>query len=100
MPDVFTSKKRSQVMSMIRKKNTKPEMLVRKFLFSKGLRYRLHQSRMVGNPDIVLSKNKIAIFVNGCFWHAHKNCRLNKLPKSNTNYWTPKILGNAERDKR
>lgn len=87
-------------MSKIRKTNTKPELLVRKFLFGKGLRYRIHNKKLIGNPDIVLSKFKTVVFVNGCFWHAHENCKLNRMPKSNTDYWIPKILGNVERDKK
>jgi DNA mismatch endonuclease (patch repair protein) len=87
-------------MSRIRKTNTKPEIIVRRFLFSSGFRYRVHVRKLIGNPDIVLSRYKIAIFINGCFWHAHKNCRLNRMPKSNVNYWIPKIEGNVERDKK
>jgi DNA mismatch endonuclease (patch repair protein) len=100
MGDIFSRKKRSEIMSRIRKTNTKPELSVRQFLFSQGLRYRLYNKSLPGNPDIVLTKFKTLIFVNGCFWHAHKNCKYNKLPKSNTSYWTPKILGNVERDVR
>ncbi len=100
MKDVFSKKKRSEVMSRIRKTNTKPELIVRRFLFSMGLRYRLYNKNLPGNPDIVLSKYKIVIFINGCFWHAHDNCKYNKIPKSNIHYWRPKILGNKERDKR
>ena len=87
-------------MSKIRKTNTKPEILVRRFLFSRGLRFRIHNKNLIGNPDIILAKFKTIVFVNGCFWHAHKNCKYNKPPKSNTDYWIPKILKNVERDKR
>jgi DNA mismatch endonuclease (patch repair protein) len=100
MRDVFSKKKRSEVMSKIRKTNTKPELLVRSFLFKNGLRFRTYSKKLIGNPDIVLPKFKTIIFVNGCFWHAHKNCKYNKPPKSNTDYWIPKILRNSERDKR
>ena len=98
MTDVHKQEVRSYIMSQIKSKDTKPEMIVRMFLFKKGYRYRLHVNSLPGNPDIVLQKYKTIIFVNGCFWHAHKNCKLNKLPKSKTEYWTPKILGNVERD--
>lgn len=100
MKDVFTKKKRSEVMSKIRKTNTKPELLVRSFLFKQGFRFRIYNKNLSGNPDIVLPKYKTVIFVNGCFWHAHKNCEYNKMPKSNMDYWIPKILKNVERDKR
>jgi DNA mismatch endonuclease, patch repair protein len=100
MGDSFSKEKRSEVMSKIRKTNTKPELLVRKFLFGRGLRYRLYNKYLSGNPDLVLPKYKTVIFVNGCFWHAHKNCKLNRMPKSNTEYWLPKIVKNVDRDKR
>ena len=98
MKDVFSKKKRSEVMSKIRKTDTKPELIVRRFLFSLGFRYRIYNKNLPGNPDIVLSKYKILVFINGCFWHAHDNCKLNRMPKSNLHYWMPKILGNKERD--
>lgn len=91
--------KRSYTMSLIRKTDTKPEIQVRKFLFKEGFRYRLYNKKLPGNPDIVLPKYKAIIFVNGCFWHAHEGCRLNRMPKSRIEYWVPKILGNVERDK-
>ena len=100
MNDKFSKEKRSEIMSKIRKTNTKPELITRKFLFSKGLRYRIHNKKLIGNPDIVLPKYKTVIFVNGCFWHAHNDCKLNRAPKSNIDYWIPKILKNVERDKR
>ncbi len=87
-------------MSKIRKTNTKPEMLVRKFLFNNGFRFHIHDKKLHGNPDIVLPKYKTIVFVNGCFWHAHKNCKYNETPKTNTNYWIPKLQGNVERDKK
>lgn len=86
-------------MSQIRKTNTKPEIRVRKFLFKEGFRYRLYNKKLPGNPDIVLPKYKAIIFVNGCFWHAHEGCKYNRMPKTRTEYWVPKILGNAQRDK-
>ena len=85
-------------MSQIKKTNTKPELRLRSYLFKNGFRFRLYNKRLPGNPDIVLPKYKTIIFVNGCFWHAHKNCKYNKMPKSNTTYWVPKILRNVERD--
>lgn len=91
---------RSITMSKIRKTDTRPELCVRKYLFKEGLRYRLYNKKLPGNPDIVLPKYKAIIFVNGCFWHAHENCKYNRLPKSRIEYWHPKILGNVERDKR
>ena len=99
MADKISKKARSYTMSRIRAKNTTPEIIVRKFLFNKGFRYRIHSSTLPGKPDIVLAKYTTVIFVHGCFWHAHDNCKYNKLPKSRTEYWTPKILGNKERDK-
>ena len=85
-------------MSRIRSKDTKPELLVRKFLFSQGFRYRLHNKKVPGNPDIVFAKHKLAIFIHGCFWHGHKNCSNASTPKSNTGYWVPKIERNMKRD--
>lgn len=100
MPDVFKPEIRSYVMSRIRKTDTKPEVAVRKFLFNHGFRYRVHYRKLPGIPDIVLPKYKVVIFVNGCFWHAHEGCKYNKPPKSNKNYWIPKIERNVERDKK
>lgn len=85
-------------MSRIRSKDTKPEMAVRKYLFAHGFRYRLHDKKLPGKPDIILPKYKTVIFVHGCFWHAHENCRYAVMPKSNTEYWTKKISGNGSRD--
>lgn len=99
MTDVFSKEKRSEVMSHIRGRDTKPEMIVRRFLFSKGFRYRLHSKGLPGHPDIVLKKYRTVIFVNGCFWHGH-DCKYGHLPKSNTQYWGPKISSNMERDKK
>lgn len=96
--DRITKEHRSWNMSRIRGKNTAPEMLVRRFLYSQGIRYRLH-AKLPGKPDIVIRKNKAAIFINGCFWHGH-NCKFAVTPKSNTNFWQSKISGNVERDQR
>lgn len=85
-------------MSKIRSKNTKPEILLRKALFAKGYRYRINDKKMPGKPDIVLPKYKTAIFVNGCFWHGHDNCKIAHIPKSNIEYWSNKIVKNKKRD--
>lgn len=86
-------------MAAIRGKDTKPELLVRKFLFSRGFRYRLNHPRLPGHPDIVLRKYRTVIFVNGCFWHGHENCMYFRLPKTNVDFWKNKIERNRERDK-
>lgn len=98
MVDVLTPEQRRHCMSRIRSKNTKPEILVRKFLFAHGFRYRIHVKTLPGTPDIVLKKYKTVIFVNGCFWHGHEGCRYAHLPKSNLEYWETKINRNKERD--
>jgi DNA mismatch endonuclease (patch repair protein) len=85
-------------MSQIKGKNTKPEILVRKFLFGKGYRFRIHSTGLPGKPDIVLTKYKIVIFVNGCFWHGHEGCKYFVIPKTRTDWWTAKIYKNRERD--
>jgi DNA mismatch endonuclease (patch repair protein) len=85
-------------MSRIRGKDTKPEILVRKTLFSNGFRYRLHVKKLPGKPDIVLPKLKTVIFVHGCYWHGHENCRYFALPKTRTDWWRNKINGNKLRD--
>jgi DNA mismatch endonuclease (patch repair protein) len=86
-------------MSRIKGKDTKPEILVRKFLHANGFRYKLHDKSLPGKPDIVLRKYNAVIFVNGCFWHGHTGCKLNRIPKNNQEYWIPKITGNVKRDK-
>ncbi len=100
MADTKSKEARSKNMSAIRSKNTKPEVIVRKYLFSNGFRYRINVSKLAGKPDIVLSKYKTVIFVNGCFWHLHEGCKYFVWPKDNADYWQKKILGNVERDKR
>lgn len=85
---------------LVKGKNTKPEILLRKYLFSKGFRYRINVKSIVGSPDIVFRKYKTVIFVNGCFWHAHEGCNIFRLPKTNTEYWELKINKNIERDKK
>lgn len=96
--DKLTKKARSENMARVKNKNTKPETLVRKFLFSKGLRFRKNDKRYPGCPDIVLPKYKTAIFVNGCFWHCHEGCREFTIPKTNIEFWTNKLNSNKKRD--
>lgn len=85
-------------MSQIKGKNTKPEMIVRRFLFGKGFRYKLHDKSLPGKPDIVLPKYKAILFIHGCFWHGHKGCKYFKLPVTRQEYWHPKIENNIKRD--
>ncbi len=99
MSDNHTKEVRSMNMSHIRSTNSKPEEIVRKYLFSKGLRYRKNVKTLPGKPDIVLKKYKTVVFVNGCFWHMH-DCGRFVMPSSNTDYWSKKIEGNVERDRR
>jgi DNA mismatch endonuclease (patch repair protein) len=91
MADVHDQKTRSFNMSRIKGKNTMPEMVVRRFLFANGFRYRLHDKRLPGKPDIVLPKYKTVIFINGCFWHGHEGCRYFVIPKTRTEFWLNKI---------
>jgi len=98
MADVHSKEVRSYNMSRIKGKNTKPEMLVRKFLHKNGFRYRLHVKDLPGKPDIVLPKYKTVIFVHGCFWHGHEGCRYYVVPKTRTEWWLNKIRGNATND--
>ena len=91
--------KRSYNMSRIRAKDTKPELVVRKILFKNGYRYRLHSNRVVGRPDIIFEKRKKIIFVHGCFWHRHANCKYSTLPKTNKSFWKRKFDDNVRRDK-
>lgn len=100
MTDTMTPEQRSRCMSAIKSNDTKPEMLVRKYLHGMGLRYGVHNKKLPGSPDIVLRKYKTVIFINGCFWHGHDNCRYYRLPKSNIEFWQTKINRNRERDKR
>lgn len=98
--DVHDKETRSYNMSCIKGKGTKPEEIVRKYLFSQGFRYRKNYKRLPGSPDIVLPKYKTVIFVNGCFWHGHENCRYFVVPKTNTEFWLNKIETNRQRDVR
>lgn len=99
MADKLTGEQRHHCMSSIKSKNTKPELLVRKFLFGRGFRYRLNHPRLPGHPDLVLRKYRTVIFVNGCFWHGHENCKYFCLPKTNIDFWQKKIERNKVRDK-
>lgn len=96
MADVMTPKQRSRCMAAVKGKDTKPEMIVRKYLFSRGMRFRVQVRKLPGNPDIVLPKYKTVIFVNGCFWHGHEDCKYFRLPKSNVEFWKEKIKRNIE----
>lgn len=98
--DVHDKKTRSYNMSQIKGKNTKPEELVRKYLFAHGFRYRKNDKRLPGSPDIVLPKYKTVIFVNGCFWHAHAGCKYFVWPQNNADFWKEKIQNNISRDKK
>jgi len=98
MADVHSKETRSYNMSRIRSKDTKPEMLVRRFLHKNGFRYRLHVKNLPGKPDIVLPKYKTVIFIHGCFWHGHEGCRYYVVPKTRTEWWLNKINGNITND--
>ncbi|MBQ2951888.1 MAG: DNA mismatch endonuclease Vsr [Prevotella sp.] len=98
MSDTLSQTQRSYNMSRIHGKNTKPEILVRKGLHARGFRFRLHNKKLPGCPDIVLPKYDVAIMVNGCFWHGHKGCRYATKPKSNVEFWETKIARNRHRD--
>ncbi len=98
MADTMTPEQRSRCMAAVKGKDTKPEMIVRKYLFSRGLRFRVQVRKLPGNPDIVLPKFKTVIFVDGCFWHGHEGCKYFRLPKSNIEFWKEKIERNVARD--
>lgn len=100
MADTHSKKTRSYNMSRIRSKDTKQEVMVRKFLFSKGLRFRKNDKRYPGNPDVLLPKYRSAVFINGCFWHSHEGCPDFILPKSNQDYWESKLEKNRKRDEK
>jgi DNA mismatch endonuclease, patch repair protein len=96
--DTLTPLERSERMGRIKSKNTKPELAVRRLVHSMGFRYRLHDGRLAGRPDLVFSRKRKVIFVHGCFWHRHASCRLARMPKSRLEFWRPKLDANVERD--
>jgi DNA mismatch endonuclease (patch repair protein) len=98
--DNLTKKQRKKCMSKIASKDTKPEILARKALTEKGIRYRLHVKKLFGKPDIVIRKLNLVIFINGCFWHQHENCKYSVMPKRNKSYWKPKLERNIEKQKK
>lgn len=98
--DTLTVEERSQRMSRIRNKGTKPELALRKLVFSLGFRYRLNQSKLPGKPDLVFPGCKKVIFIHGCFWHRHESCKKARWPKSRLEFWKPKLEGNFLRDQR
>ena len=99
MTDVLSKEQRKRCMSHVRGKDTKPEVMVRQFLFAQGFRYRLYRKDLPGKPDIVLPKYRTVIFINGCFWHGHSGCKYATIPEANHDFWLTKISGNVERDK-
>ncbi|WP_448635191.1 very short patch repair endonuclease [Pedobacter panaciterrae] len=99
MTDVHSKETRSYNMSRIKGKDTKPELLVRRFLHKNGFRYRIHVKNLPGKPDIVLPKYKTVVFVQGCFWHGHAGCKYYVIPKTRTEWWLDKINGNITKDK-
>lgn len=96
--DTVTPEQRSKIMSMIKGKNTKPEILVRSVCHELGLRYRLHRKDLPGKPDLVFPKHRLCLFVHGCFWHRHPGCKYAYTPKSRLDFWLPKLAKNVERD--
>lgn len=98
MTDTMTPQQRSRCMAAIKSKDTKPELVVRRFLFSKGLRYRVNNKKLPGSPDIVLKKYKAVVFIDGCFWHGHEGCKYYRLPQTNIDFWKHKIAMNYARD--
>ena len=100
MTDVFSEEQRSYVMSRVGSKNTKPELLVRSFLHRAGFRFRIHGRKLPGNPDLVLPKHQTVVFVHGCFWHRHKDCRRATMPASRVEFWKDKFDKNVARDRK
>lgn len=98
MADKMTQEQRSNCMRRIKSKNTRPEMLVRRFLFSHGFRYRIHVRQLPGTPDLVIVGLRTCIFINGCFWHGHEGCKYYAIPKTNTEFWINKVKRNKARD--
>jgi len=97
--DRVTKEKRSRIMAAVHSKDTGTELMVRRFLWSQGIRYRIHPAYLPGKPDIVIPRRKLAIFVHGCFWHGHENCTRGRLPQSRIDYWKAKIETNKSRDR-
>lgn len=97
--DRISPDKRSELMSKVRSKNTNPEIKVRRYLHSMGYRFRLHRRDLDGNPDVVLPKYKVVVFVDGCFWHQHPQCKKGTIPKQNRRFWVAKLMGNVRRDR-
>ena len=98
--DFVSKSKRSKIMKSIKSKNTKPELILRKFLFAQGLRYKINYKKLPGKPDIVFVSSEVSIFVHGCFWHQHKDCEITNIPASNSSFWASKFDANLERDKK
>ena len=98
MTDRYTPQQRHAMMAAIHGKDTKPELIVRKYLWACGYRYRLNHKRLPGKPDIVMRKYHVCIFVNGCFWHGHEECKYYTVPKTNTDFWLQKVTRNKSRD--
>jgi DNA mismatch endonuclease (patch repair protein) len=98
--DTISREYRSEIMSRVKAKNTKPEMVVRRMLHAAGYRYRLHARDLPGKPDLVFPGRRKVVFINGCFWHRHRDCAHARLPKSRTEFWTDKLERNRERDER
>ena len=98
MADRLSKEERSELMSHIRSANTKPEVALRRALWRRGFRYRVNVKNLPGSPDIVLPKHRTVVFVHGCFWHAHKGCKIYHLPQTNTEFWLAKVTRNQERD--
>jgi DNA mismatch endonuclease, patch repair protein len=98
MTDVHNKETRSYNMSRVKSKDTKPELLVRRFLHQQGFRFKLHDMSLPGKPDLVLPRHKVVIFIHGCFWHGHKGCKYFTVPQTRTKWWLDKIEGNAQND--
>lgn len=98
--DTVSQRRRSEIMALIRSKDTQPELIVRKLVWAMGRRYRLHVARLPGRPDLVFRRDRKAVFVHGCFWHQHARCAVARMPRSQLAYWKPKLEGNRERDRR
>lgn len=98
--DILSPSQRHTNMAAVRSKDTRPEMIVRHWLWRRGFRYRLNDPRLPGHPDLVLRKYRTCVFVNGCFWHGHEGCKYFRMPKTNTDFWEKKIKRNKERDKK